>query len=272
MILFCCRGSGPCSSVLPKGIMHHFTRHSHAADNPLTRLDARVKLLCTLALLVMVLSCKGVAFPLLVAGMCVALCLGMGVRLKLLTVRFAEPLFIAVMVVILKTFFSGKAPLFAVDLLGYEIIGYRDGLAEGCRIASRIAGAVSVVALVGFATPFTDLMAALAWLRVPRGFIDVALFAWRYLFVLFDDAQVVYSAQKNRLGYVGYRRGLRSFGTLAGALVIKAFDNSQAITTAMVQRGYDGTMPLLKQKPLRVAEIILSLLFVAGMGIVWRTI
>jgi cobalt/nickel transport system permease protein len=113
-------------------------------------------------------------------------------------------------------------------------------------------------------------MAALAWLRVPKGFIEVALFAWRYLFVLLDDAQVVYSAQKNRLGYSGFRRGLRSFGTLAGALVIKAFDNSQTITTAMVQRGYDGTMPLLQHKPFRVAEVTLSLTFLTCMGIIWK--
>ena len=93
------------------------------------------------------------------------------------------------------------------------------------------------------------------------------MFAWRYLFLLFDDAQVVYAAQKNRLGYAGYRRGLRSFGTLAGALVIKAFDNSQTVTTAMVQRGYDGTMPLLRHRPFKFAEVVASLCIVVGMGI-----
>jgi cobalt/nickel transport system permease protein len=114
------------------------------------------------------------------------------------------------------------------------------------------------------------MMAALAWLRLPRGFIEIALFAWRYLFVLLDDAQVVYNAQKNRLGYAGYGRGLRSFGTLAGALVIKAFDNSQNITTAMVQRGYDGNMPILRHKPFRIAEVLASLLVIVVMGVMWQ--
>jgi cobalt/nickel transport system permease protein len=129
---------------------------------------------------------------------------------------------------------------------------------------------VSLVALLGFSTSFTEMMAALAWFRAPRGLIEVALFAWRYLFLLFDDAQVVYHAQKNRLGYAGYRRGLRSFGTLAGALVIKAFDNSQTVTTAMVQRGYDGAMPLVRQKPFRVKEVLASLIVVAFMGVLWQ--
>ena len=50
-------------------------------------------------------------------------------------------------------------------------------------------------------------------------------------------------------------------------LVIKAFDNSQSITTAMVQRGYDGDMPMLLHKPFERAEVAFSLLFVAAMGI-----
>ncbi|HYS42958.1 MAG TPA: cobalt ECF transporter T component CbiQ [Geobacteraceae bacterium] len=249
--------------------MHHFTRQMHNSEHPLTRLDPRVKLLSALALLVMVISCKGVAFPLLVAAVCLALSLGIGVRPKVLALRFAEPLFIAAMVLLLKLFFAGSVPLFSVDFFGLQIVGHRDGLLEGLLITSRIAGAVSVVATVGFATPFTELMAALAWLRVPQGFIEVALFAWRYLFVLLDDAQVVYAAQKNRLGYAGYRRGLRSFGTLAGALVIKAFDNSQTVTTAMVQRGYDGTMPLLKHKPFILKEVAMSCFFLVVIGFIW---
>ena len=250
--------------------MHLFSQHDHSSSHPLTAIDARIKLLSALALLVMVISCRGFAFPLLVAALCFGACLAMKVRLKVLAVRFAEPLFLAVMVIILKLFFSGHEPLFSFNLFGMEVAGHRDGLLAGLLIASRIGGAVSLVALLGFSTPFTDLMAALAWFRVPKGFIEVALFAWRYLFVLLDDARVVYSAQKNRLGYAGYRRGLRSFGTLAGALVIKAFDNSQTITTAMVQRGYDGTMPLLKHKPFRFAEVTLSLTFLICMVIIWK--
>jgi cobalt/nickel transport system permease protein len=249
--------------------MHHFIRQPHTADHLLTRLDARVKLLSALALLVMTISSKGVLFPLLVAGLSLTVCFAMGVRPRLLAVRFAEPLFIAVMVLLLKFFCPGHVPLFSCHIGGLDITGYRDGLLEGVRIASRIAGSVSLVALLGFSTSFTDLMAALAWLRVPSGFTEVALFAWRYLFVLFDDAQVVYAAQKNRLGYAGYRRGLRSFGTLAGALVIKAFDGSQTITTAMVQRGYDGTMPLLKHKPFRFHEAAGATVIVAAAGGLW---
>ena len=250
--------------------MHHYLHCSFAGDNLLTRLDPRVKLISGLALLTMVISSKTFLFPLLAGGLALAACLAMGIRMRLLVMRFAEPLFIAVMIVLLKLFFVGHEPLFSLQLAGFDLVGHKDGLREGLLIASRIGGAVALVAAVGFSTPFTELMAALSWLRVPRGFVEVALFAWRYLFVLFDDAHVLYAAQKNRLGYAGYRRGLRSFGTLAGALVIKAFDNSQQITTAMVQRGYDGALPMLKHKPFRTAEVTGSMAAVLLMAVVWH--
>lgn len=249
--------------------MKHVLRVS-PANHPLVRLDPRVKLLTAAALLVMVISCTGGGFPLLAAIISLGIVASLGVPLRLILLRFAEPAFIATVVLLLKLFFSGGTPLFTVELPWLEITGYREGLREGLLIAGRIAGAVSVVSVVGFSTSFTDLMAALAWLRVPRCFIEVALFAWRYLFLLLDDAQVIHAAQRNRLGYSGLRRGMRSFGTLAGALVLKAFDNSQTVTTSMVQRGYDGNLPLFRHRPFRRGEVALSVLFVAAMGVLWR--
>ena len=96
------------------------------------------------------------------------------------------------------------------------------------------------------------------------------MLAYRYIFVLLEDAMVIYNAQKNRLGYSSVRRGLNSFGTLSGSLVLKAFDHSQNTTVAMVQRGYDGNMPLLKHKPFKLSEVVASALFIVAMGCIWN--
>jgi len=239
-------------------------------QHQLSSCDPRVKLAAALALLIMVISSGSIAFPLLVTALGIGVCLWLRVPARHLLMRFAEPLFLAIVVLLLKSLFSGGEPLATFDLYWLQLSVSRDGLLEGCRIAARICGAVTLVAALGFATPFTELLAALAWLRLPRGFIEVTVFAWRYLFVLADDAQVIHAAQKNRLGYVGVRRSFRSLGILAGALVIKAFDSSQTMTVAMTQRGYDGTLPLMKHRPFRTSELLTSLLFVTAMGIFWR--
>ena len=131
-------------------------------------------------------------------------------------------------------------------------------------------GAVSVAVLLGQVMTFTETMAALAWLRVPRGLVDVAMFAWRALFMLYDDAAVVYTAQKNRLGYCGMRRGLKSFGAMAGMLTIRAFDSSQAMTVAMTQRGYDGSLPLLRAPRLGRTQLAGLSLFALLASVAWK--
>jgi len=239
------------------------------AAHPLCRVDARVKLLVALALLLMVLSSRSALFPLLTAAISLSLCLVLKVRLRLLLTRFAEPLFIAAVVFLLKALGTGETPVWSFHLPLLEVTCYQEGLLEGFRLASRIVGGVAVVAAVGFATTFTELLAALSWFKIPREVTEVALFAWRYLFVLADDAQVIHSAQKNRLGYVGVQRSFRSFGTLAGVLVLKAFDASQTMTTSMMQRGYDGNMPLLQHTPFRAGELVSAVLAVSVMGLFW---
>lgn len=238
-------------------------------DHVLSRIDARVKLLVALALLGMVLSYRGFLFPIVITLLCFFFSVKMKVPLRIFILRFSEPLFIVAIMIFLKLFFTGTEALFSIKLMGIDFVGHRDGLLEGLMIGSRIMGAVSIVALVGFSTPFTEFMAGLSWLRVPKGFVEILMFAYRYIFVLFDDANVIYSAQKNRLGYSNMRRGLSSFGVLAGSLTLKAFDHSQNTTVAMVQRGYDGNIPLLKHKSFKFSEVAVSFAFLALMGCLW---
>lgn len=239
-------------------------------EHGLSGIDARVKLVFALILLGLVLSYKGFIFPVIILSGCLASCMYIKVPLKVFLLRFSEPLFVIIMLVLLKFFFSGSDVMFSVRVSGITITGHADGLKEGLTIACRILSAVSVLALLGFSTPFTALMSALSWLRVPKGFVEILMFAYRYIFVIFEDAQVIYNAQRNRLGYAGLRRGLGSFGTLAGSLVLKAFDRSHAITVSMIQRGYDGDMPMLKHKPFRAMEVSGAVLIVSVMGVAWK--
>ncbi|MHB8844990.1 MAG: cobalt ECF transporter T component CbiQ [Nitrospirota bacterium] len=247
-------------------VLNTHTQYPHMLEH----VDARLKLLVALTVLVMVLTSGGALFPLFVLLACLCLSAMIGAPARTVALRFSEPLFLAAMVVLLKMMFAGKEVLFSADVMGLGIVGHKDGLVEGLRIAARIMGAVSVVALLGFATPFNEFMAGLSWLRVPRGFIEILMFAYRYVFVLFEDAMVIYQAQKNRLGYSTVGRGLGSFGTLAGSLTIRAFDHSQSTTVAMVQRGYDGTLPALMHRPFKSSEIVLSVFSLLVMGAVWK--
>lgn len=223
-----------------------------------------------LAILAMLLSYEGFVLPLLVTILCLLLCTGMRIPLRIYAFRFSEPVFIASVIILLKFFFSGNDVLFSLDIMGMKVLGHNDGLMEGLMIASRILGAVSIVVVIGFSMPFVEFAAALSWMRIPKGFVEILMLAYRYIFLLLEDAMVIYHAQKNRLGYSNIKRGLGSFGTLTGSLVLKAFDHSQHITVAMIQRGYDGNIPMLKHKPFNAVEVASSILLVIVVGVVWK--
>jgi cobalt/nickel transport system permease protein len=248
--------------------MEVFSEH-FKTEHFLSRVDARAKLIVTLALLGMVLSYKGTMFPLGIAAISIVLSLKMRIPVRVLALRLAQPVLMAFAILLLKLFFSGQVVLFSFHLFGMELAGHKDGLIEGLLITSRILGGVSLLAAVGFATPFIEFMAALSWLRIPKPFIEIMMFAYRYLFVFLEDATTIYSAQKNRLGYTGIKRGLNSFGVLTGSLVLRGFDQSQKTADAMVQRGYTGDLPLLKGKPLRTIELAGAAFIVVFGGAVW---
>src|SRR5208283_2132169 len=148
--------------------MELFSEH-FKKDNMFSMIDARVKILASITFLLMVLSYKGFAFPLLMALLCLFFCIRMRIPFRLFILRVSEPLFIAAVVLFLKLFFSGNDVLFSINIMGARIAGHRDGLMAGLQIAVRILGAVSIVAVLGFSTPFTEFMAGLSWLRVPKG-------------------------------------------------------------------------------------------------------
>jgi cobalt/nickel transport system permease protein len=232
--------------------------------------DPRTRLLAAGLLLALVISSRGSAFPWQVAGICLPVALIAGMQPRLLLLRMLHPLFIAAVILILKTFLGGGEPVALIHIGSYSLSGHLEGLHEGLLISSRIMGAVSVAVLLGQVMTFTETMAALAWLRVPRGLVDVSMFAWRSLFMLYDDAGIVYTAQKNRLGYCGMRRGLTSFGAMAGMLIIRAFDSSQAMTVAMSQRGYDGHLPQLRGSRLGRAQLAGLSAFAILATVAWK--
>lgn len=249
--------------------MHIFTDHLQK-ENILTRTDPRIKLVAALFVLAMILSSNGILFPFIITAVCLVICIRLKLPLRVLLVRFSEPLFIAAVLLLLKLFFSGKVPFFSIDIAGVSITGYYDGLMDGLRLSSRIIGAVSLIAVVGFVTPFTDIIAGLSWFRIPAQFIELLMLAYRYIFVLFEDAGIIYNAQKNRLGYSGIRRGLSSFGTLTGELTLRAFDRSQKIALAMAQRGYTGNIPIAAGSSFRKSEIVFATISVAAISVIWK--
>ncbi len=244
----------------------------HDLRGPQARLidiDVRIKIIVLAGTLVLVLSHGGIVFPSMVAAASAFTCLALRVPARVFMVRMAEPMVIVGGLVVLKGL-AGIEPLYGFSLFGHEVVIYKDGLAAGGMIALRLAAAVGAVTVISVSTPFMEFFGGLGWFRVPHTFIEVMMFAMRYVKMFFEEAQVIYKSQRNRLGYTSMRRSFNSFGILSGSLVIKAFDHSAHMTTALRQRGYDGRLPEFEKKPFRTIEVAGAIVFISVMVVLWK--
>lgn len=212
-------------------------------ENYLTRMDPRSKLFFTTLSLVLCLGAPHLAVSWLVFLFSLGSLLAIRVEPAAILKGLRRPLLLALMVLTLQTFFSGRMPLFEVKAGGLALTGYRDGFFQGLSTLGRIIGGTSLMLFLTFTTPVNRLVQAAAFFRAPKGFVDLTLLTYRYVFVLFEEAGRIKEAQRCRLGYLNWRRSWQSSGILAGMVVIRAYDRAWNIHEAMLARGYQGEIP-----------------------------
>lgn len=208
-------------------------------ENILTKIDARVKIIFVLLSLVVVITSGKFYCGLFIFCLLVSVLLFLRIPVKIIAFRLASPLFIGMILLGISICTKGTTVLFKWQLFSGQLIGYQEGLVSGTLIISKILGAVSLVIFLSMTTPIDKLLKAACWLRFPRTFVEIALLSYRYIFVLLNDAITVWNAQTIRLGYMSFKIGLQSMGKLAGAVLIRAYDQSVAIYQSMLLRGYN---------------------------------
>lgn len=116
------------------------------------------------------------------------------------------------------------------------------GLRAGAGVVLRcLAVGCFALVLVGTA-PLSRTLAAAHALRVPGAVVQVAQLAYRYAFLLFDEARRVRVALRTR----GFRprtnaHTYRTLGHVAGAILVRGGDRAETVAEAMRARGFDGT-------------------------------
>jgi len=225
-------------------------------DNRFSRIDPRLKLGGTIVAMLAVLLSDSIILPSGSFMICTGMMLWLKIPCRLVLAKFAFPLLMAGMIGLLKTFLSGENVLFAIQIGTWQLTAAREGAAEGILIASRVLGAVSLMLLFSMVTPMHKILLALRWARVPQTWVETAMLMYRYIFVLIDQTENVFSSQRMRLGYLGMRRSLASLGALAGRVIERSLNQASRTHQAMSTRGYNGTIPVGKLPPLASRDVL----------------
>lgn len=213
------------------------------------RLDPRVKLITIIGLLFVVAFVH--ALPVLLAAYAATLLLAMasGIPVGFFVKRVWLFIPIFTGIVVLPATLSVITPGHVIVPL-WHWHGHVEGItAQGLQgaglIITRVAVSISLVVLLTLTTAWVRLLAALRALGVPKIFVLTIGMAYRYLFLLLDSVDDMYTARKARTvlpdtGRAQTKSGRAFVVAGAGTLFGRAHHLSEEVHQAMTARGYTG--------------------------------
>jgi cobalt/nickel transport system permease protein len=247
----------------------HLLDRYHYRKSPVHDMDARVKLVLTLAFIVTVsLTPPGawVAFPLFLSlTLSVALLSDLGVIFVLSRSLIALPFALAAVTTV---FARPGQPLWSLSLLGWQLTATDQGLTFFVSILLKSWLSVQMATLLAATTTFPDLLAAMRALHVPRILTAIALLMYRYIFVLVNEAARLQRARDARSadphggggGAVVWRAQV--FGGMVGNLLVRSYERSERVYAAMLARGYKGELLTLGRTPLPGKDLVVAAAFI----------
>jgi len=222
------------------------------------RLDPRAKIIGLLSVTIVAVSAPLELWPVYVACAAVLVAVAAGARVRprdlWRRVRVVLP-FVLVLGALVPFVRKGGASYDIGPLAVHEA-----GLAVCAAVSAKaIIGTLSA-ALLGTTTTFPQVLRGFEAMHVPRLFVLIAAFMYRYLFVIVEEVGRMRAALVSR----GYRprHALQGgpMGRMATAMFLRTYSRGERVYHAMLARGYNGTMPQLVPLTLRRADI----LFVTG--------
>jgi cobalt/nickel transport system permease protein len=239
--------------------VHHDSLDKYAASSsPVHRLDARAKLLSTLAYTALAVSESRTQLAVLPVYILppVAVILMSGVPLRFVARRvIAVSPFALVFAAI--TLIAEPEP--AVLRLGDVTVMTRVGAITGSVIVLKFL--VSVLSLIALAatTPMTKLAGAMSSLGLPNALAMQVAMLYRYLFVVVDEFERRRRAAAARtVGRLALSVRVRSAGSHLGSLFLRSLERAERVAAAMAVRGFDGTVPRASAPRLRVADVLFA--------------
>jgi cobalt/nickel transport system permease protein len=223
-----------------------------AQENGLAGVSPYVKLAVGFSTLLLVLLSPTWVIPLLIA-----LTLGLAVLLlaridpHIYAHLLAAPLLFAVLSVAAVVLVTGGGEVYWAwqPVPGFALSLTSESLERGLLVFSRVLGGMSALFFIALTTPMTELFVVMRQCRVPMPLLNLTMFVYRSIFILWDQVVQVHAAQRMRLGYSAPREAVASFGNLCGASFMASWETGEDLIRAMDARCYDGRFAMLEESP-----------------------
>ncbi len=219
-----------------------------AHNNRLTDFNAYIKVIVSIALMIITLILDNLAFDVIIFVLMTILILGVArISLKSYIKFLTIPIVFAVITCVFLIFFFGHGPL--IYDTGFWGIGVtQSSLDLGITTFCRCFACFSCLGFLTLTTPIADILQCLYKVKVPVIFIDIALLMYNTIFIFLDQLDTMRNAQDTRLGYVGTKSTYKSLGMLFTNLFFRSLDKSETLQCSLDSRCYQGYLPVYKPK------------------------
>lgn len=218
-------------------------------DTPAHRLDARAKAIVTLAFVIVVMSFPRHEVSALVPFLLYPVILTSVGRIPAREL-FKKILVAAPFALVIGMFnpLMDRHPVVAMEPVVITG-GWLSFASIMLRFVLTVWAALALVACTGM----FRLAAGLEQLGIPRVFAVQLLFLYRYLFVVADEGSRMTRSVELRAGKKNALR-LRVYGSLIGHLLLRSMARAERVYRAMVSRGFDGDIRVMRQSSFRVSD------------------
>ncbi|MEM2905798.1 MAG: cobalt ECF transporter T component CbiQ [Candidatus Bathyarchaeia archaeon] len=222
------------------------------------RLDARVKLLLSLAVVVTAVTVRSLLSLVFLAALIAVLAAVSRVPTRYFLLRSALiPTFSLIMGLPFLFIIPG-ARAFALSLGDIVLAATWQGAERLAFFVVRVWVCVASVFLLGLTTRFAAVLEAMRRLGVPRLFVDTLMMTYRYLFLFVEEAyRLVVAREARTLLPEGRLRFFRSLGGVLGALFIRAYERGERVYLAMASRGYPSLQAPRHERSWHTPEVVI---------------
>lgn len=229
--------------------LRHFDELA-AGDTVIHRLHPAIKLSTTLLFIAIIASfSKYELVNLIPMVLYLAFLIGLG---DIPMVMLAKRVLLTVPFVIFIGIFN---PL--LDQTIYTYVGpfaVSGGVVSFVSIIVRFILSVTATLILVATTSMDAIGLALSSLKVPRIIVIQILFMYRYIYVLIEEVTKTMRAHSLRAPYSS-GIGFRVWGSLIGLLLLRTLDRAQRIYRAMLCRGFDGQVRIMRSWKVRKWDV-----------------
>jgi cobalt/nickel transport system permease protein len=117
-----------------------------------------------------------------------------------------------------------------------------EGAGYALFIGLRSTASVAALLFLALTTPLSSILDLLRRVGLSRDLSDIALLMLRMVWLLLDCLDAGWRSQVNRLGHCGWRRSIRSSGSLVVALLPRVLNRAQRLNDGLASRGFTGDL------------------------------